>query len=280
MVDSAPAAASVFCRATLNFAARDGAPVGASVEVDVLDGRTAELPGWTECGFELVSHRSDVSNWNDEDEVSAVHHREIENLAKAMTGCDVALVSSHITRGPGPARQHEDLAPISFVHSDFAIGYDELLRRSYVRPDRDGAVRALERNGITAAEVVGASRLVILQFWRNIGPPRMDFPLAFCDARAVTPADAHPIHVTDYAGSGIDFDALAVLAPTESSPYRWYAFPELRDDEAVAFRTYDTDLVARGEVWFTPHSAFRDPDVPIGRPARSSLELRATCLFA
>jgi hypothetical protein len=107
----------------------------------------------------------------------------------------------------------------------------------------------------------------------------MDFPLAFCDARSVTPDDVRPIPVTDYAGSGIDFEALAVLAPTEPSQYRWYAFPELRPDEVVAFRTYDTELVECGESWFTPHSAFRDPDVEVGRPARSSIELRAICLY-
>lgn len=280
MVDPVHAAAETLCRTTLNFASRHGALAGQSVEVDIFDGRRADLPGWTDCGFELVAHRSAVSDWSDDDALDAIHHREVEELARAMTGCDVALVSSHITRGPGPARQHEDLAPISFVHSDFAIGYDDLLRRSYVRPDREGAVRAMERNGVTAADVVGASRLVILQFWRNIGPPKMDFPLAFCDSRTVTPGDVRPIPVTDYAGSGIDFEALAVLAPTERSPYRWYAFPELRVDEVVAFRTYDTDLVARGAAWFTPHSAFRDPDVQIGHPARSSVELRATCLFA
>jgi hypothetical protein len=50
-------------------------------------------------------------------------------------------------------------------------------------------------------------------------------------------------------------------------------------DDVVAFRTYDTDLVANGETYFTPHSAFRDPDVALGEPARSSIELRATCLF-
>ncbi|MGB0113347.1 MAG: CmcJ/NvfI family oxidoreductase, partial [Ilumatobacteraceae bacterium] len=169
--------------------------------------------------------------------------------------------------------------PISFVHSDFAAGYDQLVRSSFVRPEREGAIRALERNGVTPEEVERASRLVILQFWRNVGPAKMDFPLGFCDARTVTPADTRPIPVSDYAGSGVDFNALAVLAPTEPDQYRWHAFPELRPDETVAFRTYDTDLVERGETWFTPHSAFRDPDVQVGQPARSSIELRAICLF-
>lgn len=278
MVESVKAPADVFCRATLNFAARGDDLMGRPVDLEILDGRTAELPGWQECGFELVAHESAAASWDDDD-LAAVHHREMEELAKALTGCDVALVSNHIKRGPEHAQRHHDLAPISFVHSDFAAGYDDLVRNSFVQPDREGPPRALERNGVTADDVARASRLVILQFWRNLGPAKMDFPLAFCDARTVAPGDSRPIPVSDYAGTGTNFNALAVLAPEHDDHYRWYAFPELRADEVVAFRTYDTDLVARGETWFTPHSAFRDPDVEIGKPARSSIELRAVCLY-
>lgn len=278
MADSARSS-NLFCRATLNFAARNGVLMAEPVEVDIINARSVELPHWDTCGFELKSHASAVTNWSDDDEVAAIHHQEMEELARQMTGCYVALVSSHITRGPEQAQRHQDLAPISFVHSDFARGYDVLVRRSYAQPDREGAVRALARNGVTAADVADASRLVILQFWRNVGPPKMDFPLAFCDARTVTPGDARPIPVSDYAGSGVDFNALAVLGPVSQIPYRWYAYPELRPDEVVAFRTYDTALVDRGATWFTPHSAFRDPDVEVGRPPRSSIELRAVCLY-
>ena len=279
MADPLLAPADVFCRSTLNFASRRGEFVAEPAEIDIFDGRTTDLPGWQECGFELMHHASAVSGWGDDDELAAVHHREMEELARRLTGCDVALVSNHIKRGPEHAQLHEDLAPIAFVHSDFAAGYDDLVRGSYVKPEREGTERALARNGVTGTDVVDASRLVILQFWRNIGEAKMDFPLAFCDARTVDPADGRPIPVNDYAGSGVDFEAIAVLAPAEARPYGWYAFPELGHDEVVAFRTYDTDRVARGETWFTPHSAFRDPDVEIGRPARHSIELRAICLY-
>lgn len=278
MADPALAPADLFCRATLNFAARGLDLMAQPQEVDIIDGRTAELPGWDECGFELVPHSSVAPGWTDE-ELEAVHHGEMEELARRMTGCDVALVSNHIKRGPEHAKVHQDLAPIAFVHSDFAIGYDDLVRRSFDQPDRIGVTRALARNGITAADVAAASRLVILQFWRNTGAAKMDFPLAWCDARTVTPDDARPIPVSDYAGSGVDFEAIAVLGPIEPSPYRWYAFPEMQPDEVVAFRTYDTELVERGQTWFTPHSAFRDPDIEVGHPARSSIELRAICLY-
>lgn len=279
IADPVDAVADVFCRATLNFAARRPGLSGAEIEVDILEGRTADLPGWEECGFELVDHSSSVSSWDDA-ELKAVHHPEMEELAKHMTHCDVALVSSHIKRGPAQAQRHQDLAPISFVHSDFAAGYDHLVRGAYVQPDRDGVIRAMERNGVSSDDVQRSARLVILQFWRNLGPARMDFPLGFCDARTVTPAHCRPFPVSDYAGSGVDFNALAVFEPSETDRYRWYAFSEMRPDETVAFRTYDTDLVDRAETWFTPHSAFRDPDVEIGKPARSSIELRAICLFA
>jgi hypothetical protein len=196
-----------------------------------------------------------------------------------MTGADHALVSGHIKRSPDEANRHQQLSPITFVHSDFAEGHADIIRSSY-RGDREGPEQALERNGLTADAVENAGRIVILQFWRNLGPAKMDYPLAFCDARTVSLDEARAFHVTNYAGTGANFDALGVIAPDDPTRHAWYAFPELEPDEAVAFRTYDTDLVRAGQTYFTPHSAFRDPEVPVGQPARSSIELRATCLFA
>jgi hypothetical protein len=268
-----------FCRASLNYISGTAVAV-VPHEVEILDGRAAELPGWQECGFERVDHASAVADWSDDDELAAVHHAEVEALAEAMTGCDHALVSGHIKRGPDQARQHQDLAPITFVHSDFAPSYLDLIRGSYRQKENDGGHAALERHGLTADDVEAARRIVILQFWRNLGPAKMDHPIAFCDARTVRVDDARAFTVSDYAGSGFDFEALGVCAPDAPRRHDWYAFPELRPDETVAFRTFDTDLVRAGETFFTPHSAFRDPDVPVGKPARQSIELRATCVFA
>jgi hypothetical protein len=268
------------CRPTLNYrgAARADGPV--PTVVDVLDGRAADLPGWEECGFELVAHTSTVQDWDDDDEIAAVHHPEMEALARDLTGCDHAVVSAHIKRSPEQASRHADLAPIRFVHSDFAAGYDTLIRRSIREAPRGTATAALDRHGLTAATYDDSKRIVVLQFWRNLGPRRMDLPIAFCDARTVRPADARPFVVQDYAGAGgPTFEALAIIAPEEPDRHRWYAFPELGRDETVAFRTYDTDLVESGATYFTPHSAFRDPTVALGAPARSSIELRAVCLF-
>lgn len=268
-----------FCRAALNYVSHGEATV-VTRDVEILDGRVAALPGWEECGFELVEHPSAVRDWSDDDEVVAVHHAEVETLAEAMTGCDHALVTSHIKRGPDQARQHQDLAPITFVHSDFAPSYLDLIRGSFRSADNPGGARALARHGLTPEAVEDASRVVILQFWRNLGPAKMDHPIAFCDARTVGVDDAKAFAVSNYAGSGFDFEALGVRAPDEPGGHDWYAFPEMLPHEVVAFRTFDTDLVREGKTFFTPHSAFRDPDVSVGKPARQSIELRATCIYA
>jgi hypothetical protein len=245
--------------------------------VDILDGRVADLPGWEECGFELLRHDSSMKDWSDDEALAEVHYPEMERLASGLTGCDGALVSSHIRRSPEQAAHHEQLSPITFVHSDFAATHESIIRDTYL--GAKGAGRAsLDRNTITADAVRSAARIVILQFWRNVGPATMDYPVAFCDARSVSMDDARPFHVSNYAGTGYSFDALAVMA-SAPNPHRWYVFPDLQADEVVAFRTYDTDLVRSRQVFFTPHSAFEDPRVQVGHPSRISIELRCTCLF-
>jgi hypothetical protein len=266
--------AKEFCRTALAYVPRDGA--GSAPETPILDGRTAELPGWQACGFELLHHASAVRDWADDDEIARVHYAEICELAKQQTGCDHALVASHIKRNPEEAKKHSDLSPIRFVHSDFADSYGDLLREMYRKGDR---AESLERDGLSPKDVAGARRLMILQFWRNIGPAKMDMPLAFCDARTIPRDDVRPIPVKNYAGSGFDFEALAVVAPANAGDHHWYVFPEMQIDEVAAFRTYDSDMITRGEHYWTPHSAIRDPEVELGRPPRSSIELRATCVF-
>lgn len=270
---------STFCRTTLNYAHMGGLGAGpAEVEVEVRDGRSAGLPGWRECGFELVRHASAVRDWTDDAEIPTVHYPEAEALARSLTGCAFALVSDHVKRSADEAKRGREQSPVRLVHSDFAAGYDDIVRHAY-RGVRGRGAATLARSGLSAEDIENAPRIVMLQLWRNLGPAKMDQPVAFCDARTVTPAEGRPFRYTGYVAGGRAFDALAIVAPGQPSTHTWYTFPEMTPDEVVAFRTYDTELVRDGRTWFTPHSAFRDPDVELGRPARSSIELRVMCLY-
>jgi hypothetical protein len=277
--------APVLCRTALNYASK-GAPSGLDpgpVEVEIRDGRvaaaTGELgEGWRDAGFELVDHRSTVADWTDDVEIAEVHYPEVEALARALTGASHALVADHVKRTAEQAKREREQAPVRLVHSDFAAGYDEIVRTSYREVHGRGA-RTLARSGLTSDDIETAPRLVMMQFWRNLGAPKMDLPVAFCDGRSVGPDESRPFHYTGYVAGGRSFDALGIVAPTDASAHRWYAYPEMTSDEVVAFRTYDTELVAAGRTWFTPHAAYRDPDVELGQPARFSIELRVMCLF-
>ena len=270
---------TTWCRATLNYARSGGLDGGGftPVDVEIRDGRATRPSGWTECGFELVSEASSVKDWTDDDEIARVHYAEAEALARRVTGCDAALVSDHVTRR-ATAKRGREQEPVRLVHSDFAADYEGIVRTSYRNVSGRGAA-TLARTGIAPADIENAGRLVMLQVWRNLGAPRPDLPVAWCDARTVTPAEARPFRYTGYVAGGRAFDALAIVAPTRPASHHWYAFPDLRPDEAVVFRTYDTELVRANTTWFTPHSAFRDPNVEPGNPSRFSIELRVMCLF-
>jgi len=268
------------CRASLNYAAGAGLHKAGlvEVEVEIRDGRSAHLPGWRECGFELVSHTSAVTDWTNDTELAAVHYPEVEAVARNLTGCDFALVSDHVKRTAEEAKREREQSPVRLVHSDFAENYADIVRSAY-RGVRGRGAATLARSGLRADDVEKARRIVMLQFWRNLGPAKMDQPVAFCDARTVTPAETRPFRYTGYVAGGRSFDALAVVAPDGPGNHAWYVFPEMTPDEVVAFRTYDTELVGDGKTYFTPHSAFRDPEVELGKPPRFSIELRVMCLF-
>ena len=54
--------------------------------------------------------------------------------------------------------------------------------------------------------------------------------------------------------------------------HEWFYFPEMRRDEAMVFKVFDTDPNAATK--FTAHSAFDDPNTKPGAPPRESIETR------
>ena len=267
-----------YCRAILNYAGRDGLS-GAlrPVEVEIRDGRKSSLPSWTECGFERFDHASVVEDWTDDDVIPSVHYPEAEALARDVTGMRYALVADHVKRNAETTKRRREQEPVRLVHSHFAANYGHIVRRNYRDVHGRGAA-ALMRAGLTGDDVANAPRIVMLQLWRNVGAPTMDLPVAWCDARTVSCEEAVPFRYNGYVAGADPFDALAIREPADPEQHGWYAFPALAADEVVVFRTYDTEMVAAHTTHFTPHSAFRDPSVELGSPARFSIELRVMCL--
>jgi hypothetical protein len=269
---------TTFCRATMNYVSPAGLQAEPRpLEVEIRDGRAEALPGWRACGFERLDHSTSVGDWTDDEEIAAVHYPEAEALARELTGFEHALVADHVKRNAEDVKRTREQQPVRLVHSDFADSYGDIVRRNYRNVKGRGAA-ALARNGLTSDDVERARRIVMLQLWRNLGAPKMDLPVAWCDARTVTRHEMVPFRYTGYVAGADAFDAVAIVEPDDPARHHWFTFPELHAGEVVAFRTFDTDMVPTGATYFTPHSAFRDPEVEEGHPPRFSIELRLVCL--
>ena len=273
---------AIACRAEMNY-------LGENITVTIEDGRAdpaltltaARLDddaGWTRRGFALYRHRSSVTDWTDEEAIDQLHRREIAVTAQALTGCTHALPYPAILRNPVMAETVADYAPSHFVHSDFTedygrmIGDPERTYQTFLGP-------LLASEGLPDDCVRTASRRLVLQFWRNVGPERADAPLAICDATTVPEHDLERSWVESYGGGSFGFETFGVRGD-HADAHRWYTFPGMTKDETLLFRTYDSTLAERREAFWTPHSAFLDPAIaPEETARRASVEMRVLCLW-
>jgi hypothetical protein len=122
------------------------------------------------------------------------------------------------------------------------------------------------------AEKLLAHRFAIIQVWRAINLPIQSNPLAIADARSLAPEDLiraerrYPHRVGE------------TYRIRHNPAHRWFYFPEMRRDEALVFKVYDS--AKDGRARFTAHSSFNDPNTPAGAPPRQSIEARTLAFFA
>ena len=121
------------------------------------------------------------------------------------------------------------------------------------------------------AEDLLERRFVIINVWRPIVEPVQTAPLALCDAASVAPEDL--IAAERRAKDRVGEIQLAVFNPAQ----RWYYFPNMRRNEVVLIKVYDS--AEDGRARFTIHSAFEDPNAPADAAPRESIETRTFAFF-
>jgi len=206
-------------------------------------------------GFGLIRHRSAVRDFYDDEEVKRVYYREAEQLLKDLTGADRVYVFDHTVRRrvPGGEDRRGDAPrqPVSRVHVDHTEKSGPQRVRDLLPDEAEGLLRG---------------RVQVINLWRPIRGPLRDAPLAICDARTVKPEQlvASDLVYQNRVGEtySVTFDA----------EHRWYYVPEMRADEVLLLKCYDSETDGRAR--FAPHTAFEDPTTPPGAPPRESIELR------
>lgn len=212
-------------------------------------------------GCMLVSHRSEVADFADPEQIALIHVPEIETLLREVTGCDhVSVVPRGILRFSerlGENERHDNSHPARFAHVDVSAETGTQFRAKSA-PEGKAVVRSAQYN-----------------IWRAISGAPQDVPLALCDAQSVAgpeliKADA----IFDPPGAPeFSFEGYVVA---HDAGHRWLWFSDMTPEEAIVFKTSESDPERAQCI---PHVAFDNPGAPADAPARVSVEMRATCYW-
>jgi len=218
----------------------------------------ARPPLLDEQGFQRVEQPSAVSDLQDEQQVRERYYAEADALIRQATGAVKTVIFDHTIRIDEPGREANGLRePVRYVHND--------------QTERSAIRRVRDHLPAEEAEQRLRKRFAIINLWRPIGGPVFTTPLAVCDASSIEAADFIPSDLVYRDKVGETFALRA------NSHHRWYYFPQLRPEEALLLKIYDsrTDIAARAGA----HTAFDDPTTPDDAPPRRSIELRALVFF-
>jgi hypothetical protein len=226
--------------------------------VEIADGRRAGDLSIDQNGFVLVDHRTQVRDFFDADELKRVYYPEVVALVQRVSGAKRVVVFDHTLRSGDEGEREAKLVrePVLSAHNDYT--------------EWSGPNRVREVMGSEAEESL-KRRFAIIQVWRAINQPIVSNPLAMADARSVAAEDLliaerrYPNRVGQ------------TYRLKYSARHRWFYFPEMRREEAIVFKVYDSEKDGRAR--FTPHTSFVDPSTPPGAPPRQSIEARTLAFF-
>ena len=228
--------------------------------VEVRNGRLlADRLSLDEQGFVFVEHKTKVTGLFGPAQLESVYYPEVEQLIKEKSGASRVVIFDHTLRSGDETEREEKLIrePVLSAHNDYT---------EWSGPNRVREILPDE------AEALLAHRFAIIQVWRAINQPIQANPLAIADGKSIDMADLivaerrYPHRVGQ------------TYRLKYSPKHRWFYFPEMRRDEALVFKVYDSEKDGRARI--TPHTSFEDPTSPPNAPARQSIEVRALAFFA
>ncbi|KUJ11262.1 uncharacterized protein LY89DRAFT_723086 [Mollisia scopiformis] len=220
-------------------------------------------------GFALIQHNSKLTNFYSREQLDTTYASEITSLVKSLTGADDVVIFSAPVLRKTDAKVGTTYQPrAADVHTDYSSGNAE-----------DFAPKKAQENGD-----IKYSRFAFVNVWRAITPPPQDWPLAVVDARSVAPDEGTPYPM-------IIVDKIPEKLPIVPQPaytieganfsfkpeHRWYYFRDMKIDEVLVFKLYDSNRHQGSKSWRCPHTAFFNPTE--GTIPRESVEVRTICYF-
>ncbi len=199
--------------------------------------------------------------------MNQVYSAEIASLVKSLTGADDVVIFSPPVLRKTEAKVGSTYQPrAADVHTDYSPANAEDTAPKHTNGDSK------------------YSRFAFINVWRAITPGPQDWPLAVVDARSVSPDEgtAYPMIIVDnipeqlpilpqppYTIEGANFSF--------KPEHRWYYFRDMKIDEVLVFKLYDSERHHGSESWRCPHTDFFNPTE--GARPRESVEVRTICYF-
>ena len=210
-------------------------------------------------GFTFVTHQTKVTDFFDVAQLESVYYPEIEQLIKSVSGAARVVIFDHTLRSGDEGEREARLIrePVLSAHNDYTE-WSGPNRLREILPDE--------------AERLLSHRFAIIQVWRAINQPIQAHPLAI--------ADAGSVNMEDWIVAERRYpQRVGQTYRLKYNPnHRWFYFPQMRRNEALVFKVYDSETDGRAR--FTPHTSFSDPTSPPNAPPRQSIEVRALAFFA
>ncbi len=231
-------------------------------EVEVHDGRRKMSSSSLDVeGFKIVSQKTAVEDFYDDAKVHTTYHDELKALLAAHTDATRIEIFDDTRRTSSLQQQREKniREPADIVHNDYTARSGVKRMQDYFADDPDEAEKLMRR------------RFAIVNVWRSIAGPVLNHPLTLCDATTTGPDDL--VSVERRAEERIGELQVSLF----NSEQRWYVFPEMQMDEALLFKTFDSET--DGRTRYTIHTSFDDPGAPADAPPRESIETRCLLFF-
>ncbi|KAI1778790.1 S-adenosyl-L-methionine-dependent methyltransferase [Hypoxylon cercidicola] len=197
---------------------------------------------------------------NDKGIVQELYYPHVEQFVKRLTNAPRIIIFDHTLR-----KRRLDLGktqnddgkeqPATMVHCD---------------QSEKGALRRLKMN-ISDGENIDEllqGRVQMINVWRPLNGPVMDWPLATMDYQTVKPSEMHPCDLLKEK----DEERGQTATFTSSEEQKWYYLDKQKTNEVTVIKIWDskTDGVSK----FCAHAAFNHPDAPPDVEPRESVEVR------
>ena len=220
-------------------------------------------------GFTLAEQVTNVTDFNDDDQLANIYTTEVENLIAEATGGSVAIVFDHTRRSTDVAHREKYASrdPVPAPHSDYT--------------DASAFQRMRDKFGNKEAEDRPQRRFSIINAWRSMSGTLEQWPLTVCDARTI---DDSRLTQTRREAPVRPDPSFEYNRPSETRHaifdpnHKWFWYPRMTANEVLLFKNYDT--LTDGTARYALHSAFKDPNTPSNAAPRETIETRAFVFYA